>query len=152
MADGGRGRGRASTWDAAERRRRALAWTGASSDFGRAATERLRTWAAADTGPGRLFPWLPVAFGLGIAIYFVGLSIGGYLQGKAMLDPKRPFIDSVTLMAPYLISRTVGGLLMVLSHVIFVGHFLAMALRFGPTRTGAALFWQQGLLEATHGE
>jgi len=89
---------------------------------------------------------------IGIAIYFVGLSIGGYLQGKAMLDPKRPFIDSVTLMAPYLISRTVGGLLMVLSHVIFVGHFLAMALRFGPTRTGAALFWQQGLLEATHGE
>ena len=26
--------------------------------------------AIADTGPGRLLPWLPVAFGLGIALYF----------------------------------------------------------------------------------
>jgi len=67
-----------------------------------------------------------------------------------MLDAKRPFMDSVTLTAPYLISRTVGGSLMVLSHLVFVGHFLAMALRFGPTRTTAALFWQQGLQQATH--
>ena len=39
-------------------------------DFGRATAERLRNWAIADTGPGRLLPWLPVAFGFGIAIYF----------------------------------------------------------------------------------
>jgi cytochrome c oxidase cbb3-type subunit 1 len=88
---------------------------------------------------------------IGIAIYFTGLSIGGYLQGEAMLDAKRPFMESVTLMAPYLVSRTVGGSLMVLSHLVFVGHFLAMALRFGPTRTGAALFWQQGLQAPAHG-
>ena len=89
---------------------------------------------------------------IGIAIYFTGLSIGGYLQGVAMLDAKRPFMDSVNLMAPYLQSRTVGGSLMVLSHLIFVGHFLAMALRFGPSRTGAALFWQQGQQELAHGK
>jgi cytochrome c oxidase cbb3-type subunit 1 len=90
---------------------------------------------------------------IGIAIYFTGLSIGGYLQGVAMLDAKRPFMDSVNLMAPYLLSRTVGGSLMVLSHLIFVGHFLAMALRFGPSRTGAALFWQQGQQqELAHGK
>ncbi len=74
MADWGRGsgdsRGRVGTWDAAARRRRALAWTGHFPDFGRAAADRLRNWAIADTGPGRLLPWLPVAFGLGIAIYF----------------------------------------------------------------------------------
>src|SRR3954452_15648455 len=81
MADWGRSsggsRGRVRTWDAAERRRRALAWAGtwagAWTDglpgFGRFA-EQLRNWAIADTGPGRLLPWLPVAFGLGIAIYF----------------------------------------------------------------------------------
>jgi cytochrome c oxidase cbb3-type subunit 1 len=89
---------------------------------------------------------------IGITIYFVGLSIGGYLQGVAMLDVKRPFMDSVSLMAPYLLSRTVGGSLMVLSHLVFVGHFLVMALRFGPTRTGAALFWQQGQQEFAHGK
>ncbi len=32
--------------------------------------ERLRTWLAVEVGPGRLVPWLPVAFGLGIAVYF----------------------------------------------------------------------------------
>jgi cytochrome c oxidase cbb3-type subunit I len=41
---------------------------------------------------------------------------------------------------PYLKWRTVGGSLMAASHLVFVGHFMAMALRFGPMRTGAALF------------
>lgn len=89
---------------------------------------------------------------VGIAIYFIGLTIGGWLQGEAMLDAGRPFMDSVTLTAPYLVSRSVGGALMVLSHIIFVGHFLAMALRFGPERTSAALFWQQGQQELAHGK
>src|SRR3954466_3096182 len=72
MADWGtgRGRGRVGTWDAAARRARTLAWAGPFPDFGRAPAERLRNWAIADTGPGRLLPWLPVAFGLGIALYF----------------------------------------------------------------------------------
>jgi cytochrome c oxidase cbb3-type subunit 1 len=89
---------------------------------------------------------------IGIAIYFTGISIGGYYQGVAMLDAKRPFMDSVVLMAPYLVSRSVGGSLMVIGHLIFVGHFLVMALRFGPARTTAALFWQQGLQEPAHGK
>jgi len=79
---------------------------------------------------------------VGILIYFVGLSIGGWLQGLAMLDSARPFMESVTLTIPYLKARSVGGGLMVLSHLVFVGHFLAMALRFGPNRAGAALFSQ----------
>ncbi|MBP7607650.1 MAG: cbb3-type cytochrome c oxidase subunit I, partial [Giesbergeria sp.] len=77
---------------------------------------------------------------VGVMIYFIGLSIGGWLQGLAMLDAERPFMDSVAVTLPYLQWRSVGGALMVASHVIFVGHFLAMALRFGPSRTGAALF------------
>jgi cytochrome c oxidase cbb3-type subunit 1 len=89
---------------------------------------------------------------VGIAIYFIGLTIGGWLQGEAMLDANRPFMDSVTLTMPYLVSRSVGGALMVLSHIVFVGHFLAMALRFGPARTSAALFWQQGQQEMAHGK
>ena len=80
----------------------------------------------------------------------VGLTIGGWLQGVAMLDAARPFIESVTLTMPYLKWRSVGGTLMLASHVVFVGHFLAMALRFGPSRAGAALFWQQGQQEVAH--
>jgi cytochrome c oxidase cbb3-type subunit 1 len=93
--------------------------------------------------------WLAV---VGIAIYFGGLTIGGWLQGKAMLDANVPFMESVALTLPYLKSRSVGGSLMLASHLIFVGHFLAMALRFGPTRTGAALFSQQAQMEVAHGK
>ncbi|MGH8857036.1 MAG: cbb3-type cytochrome c oxidase subunit I [Polaromonas sp.] len=89
---------------------------------------------------------------IGISIYFVGLTIGGWLQGLAMLDAARPFMESVTLTLPYLKARTAGGTLMVLSHFVFVGHFLAMALRFGPNRAGAALFWQHNELELTRGK
>jgi competence protein ComEC len=31
---------------------------------------RLREWAAAEAAPGRLMPWLPVAFGAGAVLYF----------------------------------------------------------------------------------
>ena len=87
---------------------------------------------------------------VGMAIYFIGLSIGGWLQGMAMLDAARSFNESVTLTAPWLKSRSVGGSLMTLGHLVFVGHFFAMALRFGPHRTGAALFWQSK--ELAHGK
>jgi cytochrome c oxidase cbb3-type subunit 1 len=80
--------------------------------------------------------WLVVA---GFSIYFIGLSIGGWLQGLAMLDAARPFMDSVTLTIPYLQSRSVGGAIMTLGHLVFAGHFAAMVLRYGPARTGAAL-------------
>ncbi|HEY3791523.1 MAG TPA: competence protein ComEC, partial [Bradyrhizobium sp.] len=33
-------------------------------------TAKLREWAAAEAGAGRLFPWVPVAFSVGIAVYF----------------------------------------------------------------------------------
>jgi competence protein ComEC len=32
--------------------------------------ERLRAWALADVGPGRLVPWLAIGFGFGIILYF----------------------------------------------------------------------------------
>ena len=35
-----------------------------------AAAARLKDCAAVDFGPGRLVPWVPVAFGLGVAFYF----------------------------------------------------------------------------------
>jgi competence protein ComEC len=112
MADGGRGpigsRSRAATWDAAERRRRALAWGGRFSDFSQALAGRLREWAVADTGPGRLLPWLPVAFGLGIAIYFaadrepvwwVAVSLALVCASVAVLARSRPVAFPLALAA-----------------------------------------------------
>lgn len=81
--------------------------------------------------------WLVV---VGFAIYFIGLSIGGWLQGVAMLDAKRPFIDSVTLTLPYLESRSIGGSLMVLGHLVFAGHFFWMLARRNAHDQGATRF------------
>lgn len=84
--------------------------------------------------------WLVV---LGFSIYFIGLTIGGWLQGLAMLDAARPFMDSVNLTIPYLQSRSIGGAIMTLGHVVFAYHFLVMVLRHGPARTTAALLHTQ---------
>ena len=90
---------------------------------------------------------------IGIGIYFVFLTYGGWLQGLAMLDASKPFIESVTLTIPYLEWRSVGGSLMLASHLIFAFHVLVMVLRFGPNRVGAALFHPQSSpLEPAHGK
>ena len=77
---------------------------------------------------------------IGMLIYVVGLTVGGVLQGEAMLDAKRPFMDSVLLTMPYLQSRSIGGAMMVLSHFIFVGHAAMLAFERGPQRSGPAYF------------
>ncbi|OOG59243.1 cbb3-type cytochrome c oxidase subunit I [Polaromonas sp. C04] len=90
------------------------------------------------------YPWLISAhFWLvsgGFALYFIGLTIGGWLQGEAMLDGTRPFMDSVAVTIPYLQARSIGGAIMGLGHLIFAAHFIAMVLNFGPTRNQPALF------------
>jgi cytochrome c oxidase cbb3-type subunit 1 len=77
---------------------------------------------------------------LGILVYFIGLSIGGWYQGLAMLDGTRPFMESVALTLPYLKARSIGGALMTLSHLVFAAHFAALILNLGPSRQEPALF------------
>ena len=66
----GRTRGIAGTWPPP----RAAAGAGgfAPSDFTAwiSFVEKLREWICAKSGPGRLLPWVPIAYGTGIAIYF----------------------------------------------------------------------------------
>jgi cytochrome c oxidase cbb3-type subunit I len=76
---------------------------------------------------------------IGISIYFIGLTIGGWLQGLAMMDAKRPFMDSVLVTLPYLQARSVGGALMALGHLVFAYHVAAMVLRYGPARIGPSV-------------
>ncbi|HVZ53629.1 MAG TPA: ComEC/Rec2 family competence protein [Pseudolabrys sp.] len=73
MAAGDSERPRARAWAAAvaeARRRSGFAWPAEAS----ARLARLRgvlsEWALAEVAPGRLLPWLPVAFGFGIVLYF----------------------------------------------------------------------------------
>ena len=75
--------------------------------------------------------WLVVA---GFAIYFLALTVGGWLQGLAMLDAAVPFMESMALTVPYLTARSVGGSLMTLGHLVFAVHFFMVLLRLGPRR------------------
>ena len=59
------GRGRTRTWDVA--RPRGAAWPGVALGGAR---EVLARWFATDTAAGRLMPWLPICFGLGVVLYF----------------------------------------------------------------------------------
>ncbi|NMM77012.1 cbb3-type cytochrome c oxidase subunit I [Acidovorax sp. SRB_24] len=72
--------------------------------------------------------WLVVA---GFAIYIVTLSIGGILQGLILLDPARPFMDSVAVTLPWLQGRSIGGALMTLGHLVFAWHFVLITARSG---------------------
>ncbi len=69
---------------------------------------------------------------IGFAIYFWPLSVGGWLQGLAMLDASVPFSESVEVTIPYLIARSVGGTLMTLGHLVFATHFFIALRREGP--------------------
>ncbi|AZG14565.1 cbb3-type cytochrome c oxidase subunit I [Cupriavidus pauculus] len=81
--------------------------------------------------------WLAVG---GIGVYFVSLTIGGWLQGLAMLDAARPFMDSVLLTVPYLKARSLGGLMMLTSHLCFAANFVCVIVGLGPNRDRPALF------------
>jgi competence protein ComEC len=66
-------RPRAKAWAAgveAARRRAGVAMPEGLASAADAWRKVLRQWALAEVAPGRLFPWLPVAFGFGIIIYF----------------------------------------------------------------------------------
>jgi cytochrome c oxidase cbb3-type subunit 1 len=76
--------------------------------------------------------WLSLG---GILVYVGALSIGGVLQGLAMLDAARPFLDSVRVTIPFLHARTLGGVAMTLGHFVFAYHTWAMATGRGPVRT-----------------
>jgi competence protein ComEC len=70
MAERGRAGGRAEAFGAAARGRRAILWPGRLSDALGPAAAQIRKWLIAEIGPGRLMPWLPIAFGIGIIVYF----------------------------------------------------------------------------------
>ncbi|TQF35861.1 competence protein ComEC [Bradyrhizobium sp. UNPF46] len=74
-----------------------------------AIVETLREWARAEAGPGRLLPWVPVAFGGGIALYFaadhepvlgvVATTAIALLLGAVLLRRSRLFAPAIMIAA-----------------------------------------------------
>jgi competence protein ComEC len=69
---------------------------------------KLKSWARAEAGAGRLFPWVPVAFGAGIAVYFaadrepvlpVAAPLAIALCAAAFLLRRHKFFPVIVLVA-----------------------------------------------------
>lgn len=56
---------------------------------------------------------------LGIILYMGPLTLGGILQGYAMLNPDVPFLEVVKLTVPYLKIRTLAGIIIAIGHTAF---------------------------------
>src|SRR5258706_7418964 len=98
MAERGRVRaqGRTRTWDVA--RPRGFAWPSGAALGG--AGDVLRRWLVRDVAAGRLLPWIPIAFGFGIVVYFTAeheplwwatLAAAGACAVAAFCARARPF-------------------------------------------------------------
>lgn len=68
----------------------------------------------------RLINWHFWTAAIGIIIYAVGLGIGGFLQGLELQNTSGSFEQSVRLTMPYLVIRSVGGTLMLISHFLML--------------------------------
>ena len=66
---------------------------------------------------------------VGITVYVVGLSIGGIKQGLEMNNADIPFLTVVANTIPYLLSRSLSGVLITIGHLAFAVNFAWMLLR-----------------------
>jgi hypothetical protein len=104
-----RTRGYAGTWPPREAvRAGGLAPSG--FDAWPAFTTKLREWVRAEAGAGRLLPWVPIAFGTGIAFYFaadhepvlsaavltaIGLCVAAFLLRRQKLFPVAVMVAAI---------------------------------------------------------
>jgi competence protein ComEC len=96
-------RARVGTWPAGGVQ---WGWNGIWPQLGFAVPARVRIWAAAEIGAGRLFPWFAIAFGTGIVLYFAAdhepawwaaLPAAGLAAAAAIWLRRRPVVFVLTL-------------------------------------------------------
>jgi cytochrome c oxidase cbb3-type subunit 1 len=71
---------------------------------------------------------------LGITLYIIAMQIGGIIEGLYMNDASRPFIEAVEVTKPYLFTRSVAGVIILLGHLFFIYIFILMVTRKGSIR------------------
>jgi len=93
--------------------------------------EKIRNWIAAEAGPGRLLPWIPVAFGAGIALYFtasrepvaaVVAPVAGLACVLALAARRRSVFPVIALLAALLAGFAIATL-----KTAYVSHTVLMA-------------------------
>jgi cytochrome c oxidase cbb3-type subunit 1 len=73
---------------------------------------------------------------VGITVYFVALSIGGWWEGRMKNNPDVPFGKIIEYLISYLFTRSVGGVLMTIGHCAFTISFVMNLAGWGRARTG----------------
>lgn len=94
-----------------------------------------REWASARLI--RIHFWLCA---IGIVLYFTALTIGGWFQGLALIDSTVPFIQIVQSTIPYLVTRTVAGVMLTLGHIVFAILVYMNVRGYGAVRSGPTYF------------
>ncbi|MBP3191410.1 cbb3-type cytochrome c oxidase subunit I [Natronogracilivirga saccharolytica] len=90
----------------------------------------------------KLIKWHFWLTAIGIIIYAGALQGIGLFQGFAMNDPDVPFTDTVTMTIPYLIARSVSGILMGAGHLIFAWLLVRMVFQPGE-QPATPLIWEK---------
>lgn len=102
--------------------------------------EALREWVRAEAGAGRLLPWVPVAFGSGIALYFAAdhepvLSVAAVvaiaLCTAAVLLRRQKFFPAVVMIA-----AVAAGFAVATSKTARISHGVLARPMFSVTLTG----------------
>ncbi len=81
-------------------------------------------WAASELL--RVHFWFSV---VGVGLFVVALTLGGFIQGLAIDDAKVPSIAILSLVKPFLASELVAVLLLLVAHVALTASFALMLLR-----------------------
>jgi len=88
----------------------------------------------------RLIRWHFWLSAIGIGVMVVALTIGGILQGLALLDPGVTFMASLDYTKPWLLLRSGSGILLTGAHIVFAVSFTLLILKTGKRRSGPTLF------------
>jgi len=83
---------------------------------------------------------------IGLMIYMFSLMIGGTLKGMAWLE-EVPFVETLSLMAPYWLWRAIGGTMMFVSHLIFGLNIYQMARKISARERLSNLLQRQPSVE-----
>lgn len=86
-------------------------------------------------GMVRVHFWLALS---GVFLMVVPWTIGGALQAVQLHNPEVPFINIVKSMLPFLRASTMGDLLLLLGHIIFLFNLVSLVVRLYRTPALAA--------------
>lgn len=97
---------------------------------------RLMNWEWPSANLIRWHFWLSA---IGISLMVISLSVGGIFQGLALHNPSVNFMETLTIVWPYRLARSISGVILLIAHILFAVHFVFLALRIGKPRTEPTL-------------